>query len=184
MGASRTGHPENASVNENYMIRRAWPGDAAAVSTLLCASYFQLMATVYDPAFLRDKLPLITRANLPLLHSGRYYVATAEDGLLVGCGGWSKAPPGARDESPALGHLRHFATHPEWVGRGIGRALYDDAAAQAREAGVTRLACYASLNAEAFYAALGFRRVRSVDVPLAHGVAFPAILMERELAMP
>ena len=53
-------------------------------------------------------------------------------------------------------HLRLFATHPEWAGKGIGRSLFDQCVQQARSEQVWQLECWASLNARGFYRALGF----------------------------
>ncbi|MDZ7829723.1 MAG: GNAT family N-acetyltransferase [Halofilum sp. (in: g-proteobacteria)] len=90
-------------------------------------------------------------------------------------------PTGLGEIESTLGHVRHFATHPDWTGRGIGRAIHERSRDQALAAGILRFACYASLNAVPFYAALGFRPVRRVEVPIAHNIAFPAMLMTLDL---
>jgi hypothetical protein len=56
---------------------------------------------------------------------------------------------------PVLGHIRQFATHPNWTRRGIGRALFERCVADARAAGVCTFECYSSIGAERFYRALG-----------------------------
>jgi GNAT superfamily N-acetyltransferase len=111
---------------------------------------------------------------------------TAADAALslVGCGGWNRERPGTGDVEPGTGHLRHFATHPAWTKRGIGRAIYARCEADARAAGIRVLECYASLNAEGFYAALGFERIRSITLDLAPGIGPPAVLMRRRLDRP
>ena len=161
-------------------VRVAGVEDAAAVEQVLQASYPALMAAAYDRELLTRVLPLITRANPRLLASGRYYLCEAE-GLAVGCGGWSPERPGSVEVEPGIAHIRHFATRPEWTGRGVGGALYRRCEDAARAAGVREFECYASLNGEAFYAALGFRRVRPIDVPMAGGLSLPSILMNRAL---
>jgi len=81
----------------------------------------------------------------------------------------------------ALAHIRHFATHPDWTGRGAGRAIFERCEAEARAAGFTRFTCYSSRNGEPFYAALGFRRVREIEVPMGPELRFPSVLMVREI---
>lgn len=162
-------------------LRVATLEDADAVASVLGPSYTQLMATAYEPGLLALTLPTITRANPGLLSSGFYYLVEAETGEAAGCGGWSPHPPGRRDENPDRAHIRHFATHPDWTRRGVGRLLYDRCAADARAAGFTRFEAWASLNGEAFYAALGFRPLGSIEAPMPGGVRFPAIRMERAI---
>lgn len=165
-----------------YTIRVATPDDAVGVEALLQASYPQLMATAYDPALLPPALELMTKANASLLASGTYYVAEAADASIVGCGGWTLQRPGTGEVEKGLGHLRHFGTHPQWIRRSIGRALYAACEGSARRAGVTTFECYSSLNAADFYAALGFELVCRVDLALGPQVSLPGLLMRRRIS--
>ncbi|MGZ8286563.1 MAG: GNAT family N-acetyltransferase [Allosphingosinicella sp.] len=160
-------------------LRVATFEDSDAVSSVLGPSYTQLMAAAYAPDLLARTLPAITRANPALLSSGRYYLVEAETGEPAGCGGWSPDPPGLRDDDPARAHIRHFATHPAWTRRGVGRLLYERCAADARASGFTLFEAWASLNGESFYASLGFRPLERIETRMPGGVLFPAIRMER-----
>lgn len=160
-------------------LRVATPDDAAAVDRLLAASYGTLMPSHYPEDILAGALPLITRANPELLGSGTYYLVVEPDGTVIGAGGWSHARPGSGKTIRRLGHLRHFATDPDKLGRGVGRLIHDRCLAEVRAAGLTRLEVYASLNAEGFYAAMGFLPVARVAVPLRPGVVFPSVRMLR-----
>ncbi len=162
-------------------LRIATLEDSDAVSSVLTPSYAQLMAAAYPPDLLARTLPAITRANPALLESGRYYLVEAATGEPAGCGGWSADPPGRKDEDPERAHIRHFATHPDWTRRGVGRLLYDRCAADAEAAGFTMFEAWASLNGESFYAALGFRPLGRIETQMPGGVLFPAIRMERAI---
>ncbi|HEU0100147.1 MAG TPA: GNAT family N-acetyltransferase [Allosphingosinicella sp.] len=162
-------------------LRVATLEDSDSVASVLGPSYTQLMAAAYPPDLLARTLPSITRANPVLLSSGRYYLAEADDGRPAGCGGWSADPPDRADGDPGRAHIRHFATHPGWTRRGVGRLLYERCEADARAAGFTLFEVYASLNGEAFYAALGFRPLGRIETPMPGGVRFPAIRMVRAL---
>jgi GNAT superfamily N-acetyltransferase len=151
----------------------------AAVTSVLMASYPTLMATSYNAELLRLATPIITRANQRLLASGTYHVAEEGDGAIIGCGGWTPERPGTAEKQPGVGHVRHFATIPDRAGQGIGRMIYACCETQARAAGVAVIECYASLNAERFYASLGFAVVGLVGIPLGDGVTFPSVLMRR-----
>jgi len=162
-------------------LRVATPEDEEAVSSVLGPSYRELWAGTYPDELLARALPVTTRANPELLASGRYYLVEAATGEPAGCGGWSAHPPGASEADPRRAHIRHFATHPAWLRRGVGRMLYARCEADARAGGFTVFEAYASLNGESFYAALGFRRLERIETPMPGGVRFPAIRMERAI---
>ena len=164
-----------------FSIRIAAPAELDAVSALLLASYSTLLRACYDDGILAGALPHLTKANPTLLACGSYYVAEREPGNLVGCGGWTAAKPGSGEVTEGEAHIRHFATHPEWARRGIGSALLARCISDARSAGVRKLHCISTLNAEQFYRAAGFEMIETIDVPLEPGMTFPGISMSCEV---
>ncbi len=168
-------------MSAEFVVRVAAPRDDAPIGELLSVSYPELMASSYDQAVLAATLPFMTRAIPALLSSGTFYLAEGKDRRVVGCGGWTRERPGSGEIAPDLAHIRHFATHPDWARHGVGRALYETCTEAARRVGVRRLECYASLNAEGFYAALGFASVRRIELPIGPGLKFPSVLMERSI---
>ena len=168
---------ERRRVQSEIQVATARPEDEAAVTALLQASYPLLMRQSYAEAAMAAAMPLMARANPKLLASGRFYLVRGPDGAAVGCGGWSLERPGEGGIEPELAHIRHFATHPDFLGRGIGRAIYRDCRRRALAAGARRFECYSSLNAEAFYAALGFETVEPMTVDMGPDVSLPAIRM-------
>jgi GNAT superfamily N-acetyltransferase len=162
------------------ILRVARPEDHTAVSDLLSRSYRVLMAPAYPGGLLALALPVITKANPTLLASGRYAVIEAADGTFAGCGGWSRERPGSGEVTPGLAHIRHFAIDPAWLRRGLGRRLYDWCEEGARSENMTALECHSSINAEPFYAALGFVRVGTLSIDFGP-CALPAIVMTRKI---
>ncbi len=126
-------------------------------------------------------MPALTRPNPVLLESGTFYVAEAPSGQLAGCGGWTFECPGSGEAVPRLAHIRHFATHPEWLRKGIGRMIYARCESAASSAGACEFQCFAGLNAVAFYEALGFKSISRMDLSLGPDVTFPVALMKRPL---
>jgi GNAT superfamily N-acetyltransferase len=155
--------------------------DEAEVSRLLSASYTHLMAKDYDAGVLAAALPRMVRANAGLLGSGTFYVVDGPASLIVGCGGWTLAAPDTQMAAAGLAHLRHFATHPDFTRRGIGRLIYDCCIAAAKPAGVVKVHAYSSLTAVPFYASVGLRLVRTFDLSLGGEIRLPAALMEGEI---
>lgn len=162
-----------------HSVRVARPDDYDAVSRLVLASYSRLLASHYNRALLDVALPFMTRANPALLASGTYYVAESSD-TVVGCGGWSMERPGSGETVEGEAYVRHVATHPEWLGQGIGTSLLDRCFREARPV-VRTLHCFATRNAEPFYRACGFETVGPMEVSMGPTLKFPAVLMKREL---
>jgi N-acetylglutamate synthase-like GNAT family acetyltransferase len=164
-----------------YSIRIADFSDSDAVSALLVASYSILFAAHYSSEMLRSVLPHMTKANPKLLASRTYYVAEAEPGNLVGCGGWTQVRPGGGEIVEGEAHIRHFATHPDLVRRGVGGNLLARCFSDARHLSIRKLIVFSTLGGERFYEAFGFKRIGPIEVPMGQSL-FPAILMSRELA--
>ena len=70
---------------------------------------------------------------------------------------------------------------PEGARRGCGSAPVREIERLARERGVTHLDLAASLNAEPFYAALGYTVTERGEVVLGNGLRMPAVWMTKTL---
>ncbi|NVB42658.1 GNAT family N-acetyltransferase [Pseudenhygromyxa sp. WMMC2535] len=172
-------------------IRPAQPEDAEAVNRLLERSYGQLLAGFYEPRLLERALPAMVRANPSLLACGTWYLAEdAADGRLLGCGGFTSEAPGGGSSSGRHGHVRHVASDPDALRRGVARAVLERSLAEARARGLSTLEAASTLAAERFHAAMGFVAQRRFDVEIpwrgAPGgepeiLRFPAVLMTRAL---
>lgn len=158
-------------------VRRATPADAPMISPMISASYAQLMAGSYDRLVLNAAVEKMGRANPTLLASEKYYVAMEQHGSIVGGGGWSFEMPGTSAVIDGEAHLRHFAVHPDWAGKGVGGAIFDVCKEAVIANGVSKLVVDASLNAEAFYISLGFSGPTPIEVSLGNGISFPCVRM-------
>lgn len=153
-------------------LRPSTPADFAAIDSMLARSYPALLKAAYPPSVMVTAVPLLSRAKAHLVASGRYFVAEAADGSIVGAGGWSVAARGWAE-------MRHFAVDPRKARTGIGSALIDHVLTHARDAGYGRVHCLASRNAVPFYEANGFVCLDEVEISLAPGISFPAVRMLR-----
>jgi amino-acid N-acetyltransferase len=85
-----------------------------------------------------------------------FWVAEEPNGSIIGCGAlhvmWED-----------LAEVRTLATHPDWVGRGIGHALLSTLLDVARELGVSRVFCL-TFEVE-FFKRHGFEVVEGSLVP-------------------
>lgn len=80
-----------------FKVRAATKQDIAAVDALLARAYPRLLKPDYPASMLVMALPKISRAQPDLVTCGTYYLVEDEDRLL-GAGGWTATPPGARKD--------------------------------------------------------------------------------------
>ncbi|MFW5654965.1 MAG: GNAT family N-acetyltransferase [Roseicyclus sp.] len=158
-------------------IRPTTMRDLPRIDALLGLSYTALLKADYPPSVLVTALPLIARANPALLRSGAYFLAEDGDGAALAAGGWSLSAPqggiGPRD----LGHVRHVATHPGALRRGLAGAILERCFREARAEGITWLMAQATRTAVPFYRAMGFEDRAEIEVTLRPGITFPAVEM-------
>jgi putative acetyltransferase len=77
--------------------------------------------------------------------------------------------------------LRACYVVPEAARRGVGSALVKEIERIAREHGLTHLELHASVNAEPFYAALGYETLERKDHVLRSGLRMAAVKMSKNL---
>lgn len=166
------------AIPDDLSLRVATPADEVAVSAILRSSYGRLYRGWYRDEALTKALPAMARANPALLASGRYFLVEDAAGPIA-CGGWSAERPGG-GATPGVGHVRHFATHPDHLGRGAASAILERCMREAAAHGLVELECQSSLAAEAFYASHGFNSLGAVNVSIG-GAPFACMLMKRSL---
>lgn len=115
---------------------------------------------------------------LPLsVGSRKYYVAEYGGGEMIGAGGWSFERLGTMAIAPGLAYVRHFATHPNWAGRGVASEILSKCISEVISQGGDCMEAYSTLAALGFYQKHGFVIVAPIDVPLASGTMLPSMLM-------
>ena len=77
--------------------------------------------------------------------------------------------------------LRACYVHPDAARHGVGTAIVHEIERLAKEHGLSQLQLAGSLNAEAFYVALGYSVRERSDVVLGNGHRMAAVWMEKRL---
>jgi RimJ/RimL family protein N-acetyltransferase len=169
-------------VSRDFVVRRAEPGDAAALVELgraVGSEPGRWLITTDDWRSAADERRYL-RALRRYEHAA-VFVAEASDGLIVG------RLSLARDQHPASAHVADLglmvaATHRR---QGIGRALLEEAVHWARERGVTKLELHVFPHNEAaiaLYERLGYVREGYRHEHYRRGGRYyDAILMARRL---
>jgi len=165
-------------------IRRAEASDAEAIAHLMDLAIAELQKGFLSPEEIEA-----SRAGMgldgQLIEDGTYF-CVEEDGVLVGCGGWSRratlyggnhsAGRDARLLDPATerGRIRAMYTHPDHTRKGIGRLILETAEEAACAEGFRALEMAATMSGKPLYLACGyaiesewFDENGAVPVPLA-----------------
>jgi GNAT superfamily N-acetyltransferase len=125
------------------------------------------MQEIYRAASLSnegDRAELLARPELLILDaelasSGRAVVVTAGSGGPI-------ALASHRPTSDELTELDDLFTHPDWRRQGAARLMMAAIVEDARARGIRRIEVTANVHAMAFYDAVGFRRIGTVDTEL------------------
>ncbi len=148
-------------------LRPARSEEAPALSELAMRSK---ASWGYDDAFMAQCRAALT-VDAGLVAAGGVFVAEGTDDRPLGFHGLRCAG--------AVAELEFLFVAPEWLGRGVGRALLDHAVDEARRLGCGTLRVLADPNARAFYAAQGFAAVGEAPSDAVPGRRLP--VMERAL---
>lgn len=169
----------------NWIVRPSDINDKEAVEALFRASYGTLLSNDYDSELLEIVIPDLCHARQELLTCNTWYVVEhPETKQIVGCGGWTPKSPFGED----IPHLRHFATHPKFLRKGVARAIWDrtwtdcteyQASTSSSSSPPPDMEVFSTLTAESLYASLGFEKVKDMIIPISEKYPFPSILMRR-----
>jgi GNAT superfamily N-acetyltransferase len=127
------------------------------------------------------------------LIADRTYFAVEADGVLAGCGGWSRRAtlyggdhstdlrePRLLDPATEPARVRAMYTDPDFVRRGVGRLVLQSCESAARGEGFAAAELMATLAGEPLYAAAGYRPVERI-VDASGGAPVPLIRMRKSL---
>ena len=174
-----------------FTVRPAEPADVATLRPLMHAAIGELLRPFLSPAAVeasREMMGLDTQ----LIADGTYHVVE-RDGLIVGCGGWSRRATlfggdhaagrdaALLDPATAPARVRAMYTRPGWTRRGVARLILAtcEAAAAAQGFGACELA--ATLGGEPLYRACGYEEVERFDAPTGAGLMIPLVRMRKSL---
>lgn len=172
--------------------RWASADDVPAIAALMARAIDTLQAEVLTPEQVAASR-LVMGLDRRLIEDGTYLLAE-EDGILVGCGGWSARAtlfggdagvvprePRLLDPASEAARIRAMYTDPAHVRRGIGRAILSACEDAARAAGFGRAELMATLAGVPLYRACGYEPIEAVEAD-AEGVRVPMVRMGRGLA--
>jgi GNAT superfamily N-acetyltransferase len=174
----------------NLHHRLATRADLAAMTALMDNAITELLSPFLDRvqiAASRTIMGLDTQ-----LVDDRTYFVVEQEGVLAGCGGWSRiatmyggdASPGRDagllDPARDTARVRAMYTHPAFVRRGVGRLILSLCETAARAEGFVRAELVATMAGEPLYRACGYRAIERFSDDRG-GVAVPLVRMSKAL---
>jgi GNAT superfamily N-acetyltransferase len=176
-----------------FQLRKAMRADQSNLRRLIARSARTLGARDYRPEQIDAALAGAFGVDTQLIDDGTFFVAEF-DGKIVGSGGWSRRrtlfggdahaqrDPGVLSPDVDAAKIRAFFVDPNYVRRGIGRALLERCETEARAQGFQRFELMSTLTGVPLYQALGYRAGGIVRYPLAANVAIEFVPMHKEIA--
>ncbi|MDP9078340.1 MAG: GNAT family N-acetyltransferase [Bacteroidota bacterium] len=164
--------------------------DIPQLNELIARSVRGLSTDYYTPVQIESAIKYIFGVDTQLVIDGTYYVAE-KDGVIVGCGGWSKrntlygGDQHKEVEDPLLdprhdaARIRAFFVHPDYARQGIGRQIINVCEDAAKAEGFKSFELGATLPGVPLYAAMGYEAIERVDAPLQDGEVLGIIKMRK-----
>jgi GNAT superfamily N-acetyltransferase len=178
------------TTTESLQYRLATRDDLPALTALMERAIGQLQKPFLSDAQIASSRTIMG-LDTQLIDDGTYFVIE-QDGLIAGCGGWSRratlyggdASPGRDaallDPAKHPARIRAMYTDPDFTRRGVGRlviALCEDAA---RAEGFIHVELMATLSGVPLYRACGYMVVADVT-DTSGGVPVPLVRMRKRL---
>lgn len=176
----------------DYSIRKATLDDRGGIQQLIAESARGLSRGHYNDAQIEAAIVTVFGVDTDLIEDGTYFVAESE-GVLVGCGGWSRRRTlfggdqfTARDASyldPAAdpGKIRAFFVHPDHARKGIAQAILARCESEAAAHGFRAVELMATLPGVKFYEACGYSGQGTYELELTDGVKLELVPMRKEI---
>jgi len=175
-----------------YEVRKATLDERDAIAHLIAESARHLSREHYAHAQIEAAVAFVFGVDSSLIDDGTYFVAE-QDGILIGCGGWSKRKTlyggdqfSTRDTAfidperePA--RIRAFFVHPAHARKGVARAILSVCEREARENGFRALELMSTLPGVKFYESCGYSNNGDFDLELDDGVKLPLVPMRKQL---
>ena len=161
-----------------FHFRAATSEDIPVLSELIAASVRELQIE-YTPEERELALATIFTIDTQLILDGTYSVALSEEGILAGCGGWSKRrtlyggdrqiqaiAPELLDPSHDAAKIRAIFVHPAYSRQGLGSAILARSEKAAQDAGFTGFEMGSTLAGVPLYTLKGYRKRETITVPI------------------
>ena len=174
-----------------FTHRLAELDDVPALRALMNAAISELLKPFLNEAEVRASFNVMG-LDTQLIRDGTYFCIEG-DGVIVGCGGWSRRATlfggdhsagrdaALLDPSTEPARVRAMYTHPLYVRRGVGRLILKLCEEAAAKEGFSRTELAATLAGEPLYRAYGYVEIERFTADTPSGVRVPLIRMGKPI---
>lgn len=174
------------------IIRRATIDERDAIKHLIEESARHLSRAHYNDAQIDAAIANVFGVDTTLIEDGTYFVVESE-GVLVGCGGWSRRKTlfggdqyssrdtGYLDPASDFAKIRAFFIHPAHARKGIARALLGHCEKEVRAHGFRGIELLSTLPGIEFYKSCGFVEQGNFHLDLPGNVKLEFVPMRKKL---
>lgn len=175
-----------------FTHRLARTSDISCLKPLMAASILELQKDFLSPDAIEASFEVMG-LDTRLIDDGTYFVVES-DGMIAGCGGWSRRNTLFGGDHAAIrndalldpkrdaARVRAMYTSPAFVRRGVGRLVLSLCEQAAAQAGFSRAELAATLAGVPLYRACGYREIERLDVPTSKGISVPLIRMGKTIS--
>ncbi|NCD68782.1 GNAT family N-acetyltransferase [Mucilaginibacter agri] len=174
------------------MIRLATFKDIPTLQQLIAISVRGLSTGYYTANQIESALKYVFGVDTQLITDQTYYVFE-KDGVIAGCGGWSKrntlygGDQHKEVEDPLLdpakdaARIRAFFVRPDYARQGIGKQIMQHCEQAAYNNGFRSMELGATLPGVPLYEVMGYRAVENIDAKMPDSEILQIVKMRREL---
>jgi GNAT superfamily N-acetyltransferase len=170
--------------------RLATLNDIPQLNKMIALSVRGLSQDYYTPNQIESALKYVFGVDTQLVIDGTYYIAEV-DGVIAGCGGWSKrntlygGDQHKEVEDPLLNsdydaaRIRAFFVHPDYARKGVGKHIINVCEAAAKSNGFNSFELGATFPGVPLYTAMGYKAVERADAHLPDGEVLGILKMRK-----
>lgn len=164
--------------------------DVPQLNELIALSVRGLSIEYYTTNQIESAMKYIFGVDTQLIVDSTYYIAEI-DGILVGCGGWSKrntlygGDQHKEIEDPLLNpeydaaRIRAFFVHPDYARQGIGRHIINVCETAAINQGFKSFELGATLPGVPLYEVVGYKAIERIEQPMPDGEVLGIVRMRK-----
>jgi len=173
-------------------VRNATLDEREVLQDLIARSARELSAADYRPEQVEGALRGAFGVDSQLIIDGTYFVVE-DDGVIVGCGGWSfrktlfggdkraERDAAVLDPRTDPAKIRAFFVDPAHARRGVGTMLLEKCESEARLRGFSRVELMSTLPGIRLYSARGYSGVQQVTHEVSPGVVIEFLPMSKAI---
>ncbi len=177
----------------DFIFRKAKISDIENLATLIEIAAKSINSAYYSEIEIKAALGNAWTVDKQLIIDNTYWIVENLEGLVVGCGGWSKrkllfgkndilnSPDNELIPGIDPAKIRAFFVHPDFTRMGVGKRLLEKCEIEAKSSGFDSLELVATLSGEKLYSSNGFTPLKSYDIDLGNGITNKVISMYKTI---